>query len=208
MNKLFAFALMCLVACVLAEETSVESVSNEEAGATIRPRRHSGYGSDNGGRFGNGRFGQGNGFAEKRFGSGNGFGRDSLVLTTVALAAATKMTSSADAASVATTSVALGTGTSAARASEDAAQAVNSAETTIRPRRHSGYGGENGGRFGNGRFGQGNGFAEGGFGGGGNGFGRGQFGGSDRGFGGNDRNDRYGGRGFGGNNFGGFGGRG
>ncbi|KAH7715229.1 hypothetical protein AAVH_17380 [Aphelenchoides avenae] len=73
---------------------------------------------------------------------------------------------------------------------------------TIRPRRHSGFGSENGGRFGNDRFGQGNGFAEGHF-GSGNSFGRGQFGGSDRGFGGNDKNDRYGRQGFGGNNFGG-----
>ncbi|KAH7706789.1 hypothetical protein AAVH_25980 [Aphelenchoides avenae] len=77
----------------------------------------------------------------------------------------------------------------------------DAAGTTIRPRRHSGYGSENGVRFGNGHVGQGNGFGKGRF-GSGNSFGRGQFG-SDRGFGGNDKNDLFGGRGFGGNNFGG-----
>ncbi|KAH7715226.1 hypothetical protein AAVH_17377 [Aphelenchoides avenae] len=75
MNKLLALGLTCLIANVFAEDNSVESVSAENAGTTIRPRRHSGYGSENGGRFGNGRSGQGNGFAEGRFGSGNSFGR-------------------------------------------------------------------------------------------------------------------------------------
>ncbi|KAH7706787.1 hypothetical protein AAVH_25978 [Aphelenchoides avenae] len=75
MNKLLAFGLLCLVACAFAEDNSVESISDENAGTTIRPRRHSGYGNDNGGRFGNDRFGQDNGFAQGRFGSGNSFGR-------------------------------------------------------------------------------------------------------------------------------------
>ncbi|KAH7706788.1 hypothetical protein AAVH_25979 [Aphelenchoides avenae] len=75
MNKLLAFGLVCLVVCVLSEGNSVESVSDEDGDTTIRPRRHSGYGSENGGRFGNGQFGEGNGFAEGRFGSGNGFAR-------------------------------------------------------------------------------------------------------------------------------------